>query len=801
MSCGSKFRVPDNLSDKVVKCPKCGNSIKVSADAGPTTGKTEIFRLKDEPETHITARPSPPKPSSRKLPSGTEPKRVKKATESKTEVQKSNSKMLLGIAIAGATIGLASLGALGVIFLKKDSNDKEPVAQAQALATASPTANIPEARPAEPKALTAPIPPAANHMVATPKAPQNNAPAPATAHSSGEQVYKRLLKSAVYVRTSKGSGTGVLVDRVNRLAVTCQHVVEREPAVIVLFPVLQNGTLIASEADTARALKRSDVIRAKVVATEASRDLALIQLDSVPESALPVPISAMVASPGQNVHSIGNPASSKAMWLYTSGSIRQIYQKNWRDAGGAREAWVVETQSPINPGDSGGPLVNDNCQLLGITSSYRADARLVSTFIESREVRRMLENYSQAFGVKLAVENAAGLGTANVAVNDLIAQLAHEDPQTRAKAVKALDDLGPEAKQALPALLKLLKDQDEGLRRSAQKALDAIGKPAKVDVPLLTSALKDESPLVRAYAAEALGSIGSDASLASRSLRDAVMDKDAHVQQNATIALARIGLQPTDITPELLDALKNTDIETRRTAIIAIAKMGADAKVAIPFLMESLNSPAKAIRESAVLALGSIGAAAKPALPALKKLLTDEDEQTRFSAARALTEVAPSDTDGLTVLVQALRDRPEWKLAALAQIAKIGPGAEPIIPDLVKAMRDPDRAVCTKAAETIGSVGQSAKGAITALIENLKEPKMKDCCQRALERIGKAAVPSLTDAMSNRNVAIRIGAAEALGNIGSDARSAMTALAGASRDKSKEVREAARSALTKIQQK
>src|SRR5882762_3736971 len=60
------------------------------------------------------------------------------------------------------------------------------------------------------------------------------------------------------------------------------------------------------------------------------RDLALIQLDSIPEDVLELKISSEGATPGDTVHSVGNPGVSGALWVYTSGSVRSVYKKKWK---------------------------------------------------------------------------------------------------------------------------------------------------------------------------------------------------------------------------------------------------------------------------------------------------------------------------------------------------------------------------------------------------------------------------------------------------------------------------------------
>src|SRR5207249_3390857 len=99
--------------------------------------------------------------------------------------------------------------------------------------------------------------------------------------------------------------------------------------------------------------------------------LALIKLDFLPPGAKVVPLAKKSVSPGQRVHSIGNPGKSEGMWVYTSGTVRQVVRMKWtvrtEEDKLTLEAKVVQTQSPTNPGDSGGPLLNDNAELVGVT--------------------------------------------------------------------------------------------------------------------------------------------------------------------------------------------------------------------------------------------------------------------------------------------------------------------------------------------------------------------------------------------------------------------------------------------------
>ncbi len=89
--------------------------------------------------------------------------------------------------------------------------------------------------------------------------------------------------------------------------------------------------------------------------------------------------------------------------------------------------------------------------------------------------------------------------------------LQSKDSIERQKAAVALAQLGPGAKDAVPALMKALEDPEEDVRRRIPYALGKIGPAAKTAVPALLARLKDESGEVRYWIALALGQIAPEA--------------------------------------------------------------------------------------------------------------------------------------------------------------------------------------------------------------------------------------------------------------------------------------------------
>lgn len=223
-------------------------------------------------------------------------------------------------------------------------------------------------------------------------------PSPGADAEGGERVYKQALKSTVWVLApqAKGvaTGSGSLIDGARKVVLTNYHVVGDSEKVVVLFPSYQKGKLVAERDFYLDLLQKKKGSLGKVVVKDRKHDLALIVLDEVANGALPIRLARESVGPGQRVHSVGNPGGSGALWVYTAGTVRQVYRKQWKALNGDEvlelDSQVVETQSPTNPGDSGGPLVNDRGELVAVTQGGSSKAQLLSLFIDVSEVKTLL---------------------------------------------------------------------------------------------------------------------------------------------------------------------------------------------------------------------------------------------------------------------------------------------------------------------------------------------------------------------------------------------------------------------------
>jgi S1-C subfamily serine protease len=226
-----------------------------------------------------------------------------------------------------------------------------------------------------------------------------------------EKVYQQTLPSTVLVisqtRDGGATGSGVLVDGQRKWVLTNFHVVHDSRQLAVVFPTYDgDGQLIAERSayiDRAGELRRRGrVVDGRVIAREPRLDLALIELEQLPEDAKAVRLAGASPRPGQRVHSIGNPGASDGLWLYSQGHVRAVYRRSFVVEGDLEvRARVVETQSPINRGDSGGPVVNDRGELVALVESVNRgrpgeEVRLLSTFIDVTEIKSFLMRHTEA---------------------------------------------------------------------------------------------------------------------------------------------------------------------------------------------------------------------------------------------------------------------------------------------------------------------------------------------------------------------------------------------------------------------
>jgi HEAT repeat protein len=173
-----------------------------------------------------------------------------------------------------------------------------------------------------------------------------------------------------------------------------------------------------------------------------------------------------------------------------------------------------------------------------------------------------------------------------------VAKLIEELKKGDDKAAVALGELGPKAKDAIPALIEWLKKRQGAGDALADNCALALGKIGADAVPPLIELLKDKKAMV--------------------------------AWPHAANALKVMGPTGRAAVPALVEVVKgSTDPLSPCLAMDALAAMGPSAKGAVPALIAVLQQaklPHPNARTHAVVALGKIGPDAKGATDALNEL-------------------------------------------------------------------------------------------------------------------------------------------------------------------------------------
>ena len=147
------------------------------------------------------------------------------------------------------------------------------------------------------------------------------------------EVYQRALQATAWVHTHKRHGTGWLADAERRLVVTNYHVVGTDESVTVVFPDTRDGKLIAESRyyreNEPALLRKGRAVQGRVAVADPKRDLAVIKLDSLPNGVVPLKMARAAPQPSDRVHCVGNPGASDAFWVYTTGTVRQVYRNKF----------------------------------------------------------------------------------------------------------------------------------------------------------------------------------------------------------------------------------------------------------------------------------------------------------------------------------------------------------------------------------------------------------------------------------------------------------------------------------------
>ena len=268
---------------------------------------------------------------------------------------------------------------------------------------------------------------------------------------------------------------------------------------------------------------------------------------------------------------------------------------------------------------------------------------------------------AKCFDVEAPLKALTKSGPAGVSA--LIDGLKIPDRDTRYFSAYYLGEIGPDAKAAVPALVKLLKDLNKdsddpvehmrsmALQSAAVHSLGQIGPDAKGAIPDLAKMLNDTGTEKPREVVDALGSIGKPAIAA---LIEALNNRNQDIRSEASNALGSLHGAASPAVPALIKVLKSDHHdEVRRDAASALGEIGTAGRPAIPTLIESLGGTDERITEEGANALVKISVALQDsgAVNAVNELEWAERRLTELSLNEQAADI------GRTVSYLRLRRR------------------------------------------------------------------------------------------------------------------------------------------------
>jgi len=167
----------------------------------------------------------------------------------------------------------------------------------------------------------------------------NPAPAKRVALSNAD-IIKKVKPATVYIETTKGAGSGMIIDA-NGYILTNAHVVWDVSAAKIK---LSDGRSLSAEV-----IGRDEIV-----------DLAILKIVGTSFSKVTLGNSDNVVQ-GDNVFTLGFPFGLEGDVSFKEGTISRRISDG--------DATYLETSAEIHPGNSGGPLVNKYGEVVGVNSA------------------------------------------------------------------------------------------------------------------------------------------------------------------------------------------------------------------------------------------------------------------------------------------------------------------------------------------------------------------------------------------------------------------------------------------------
>ncbi|MGI6034433.1 MAG: HEAT repeat domain-containing protein [Limnochordia bacterium] len=412
-------------------------------------------------------------------------------------------------------------------------------------------------------------------------------------------------------------------------------------------------------------------------------------------------------------------------------------------------------------------------------------------------------------GAAVAAVEALGKIGAREGTAPLMEALSHPSPRVQKAVVNALEQMGPKAAEAAPALQAVLVDLDPQsaptyLERDILRALAAIGEPPDpATLPALIKRLALSDYMGGNEAREILsrGDAGTVQGLAA-----ALPSSQGNGAIGILMTLGMMGPRAEGAIPALLSTLTDSNENIRRQGVNALAKVGQASPEAADGLCWALTDRNEAVVEAAAYGLLRCSRRDEAVLQAVRQALKDHGGNTRITnpLARILGSYGPTVISELEGMIK--QGEPWSQIGILALRQMKAEGLVPLLVDLypnegpalqreiiaalgamptdrgletvLGALRSEDRSVREAAASALASwpdLPPGAKAELRALIDDDSSKVAAEAVRSLAATQDPEMVPVLCQTLASRKGDVQLAAAEGLASMGSAAVGELTA--------------------------
>tara|TARA_B100001989_G_scaffold250770_1_gene228523 strand:- start:1654 stop:3234 length:1581 start_codon:yes stop_codon:yes gene_type:complete len=304
--------------------------------------------------------------------------------------------------------------------------------------------------------------------------------------------------------------------------------------------------------------------------------------------------------------------------------------------------------------------------------------------------------------------------------------------------------------------------------------------------------MNDPSAKVRAAIAETLGyRVKKPAPHIMKALYAHRLDPDERVRKEVFGALGRLLKTKIVKQPYILkNALEDTSLGVRREACLFVYSLGHKASVILPTLHKLVRKK-RSPRIQLIHAIGAVSTSSYESVRLLGDIALKGSEKERIAAIEALGSLTKFDTQSLLYMSQALASSSvQLRLKALQGLAQIGKTSPAhVLPVLISTLYDRDASVRWTTLWAIGQLGHKAKMMIPFV-----DARTGDWINRVrikaiytLADIG--GYKALCEQLQHRSKLNKRYAANAIEQLGTDARSIRSCVWGAWKDAKGSVKE------------